>query len=95
MFEKTLRKVVDEQLAEWLLSRILDMVQLEIQAIDICIAVCKRNNAVVVLRTESENEECSKSYNRTYIRIDTKFVVIPCVVQIAPQRNEVLQRINF
>ena len=63
MFEKTLRKVVDEQLAEWLLSWILDMVQLEIQTIDICIAVCKRNNAVVVLRTESETEECGISYN--------------------------------
>jgi hypothetical protein len=64
MLEKTLHKVVDEQLAEWLLSRISDMVQLEMQAIEICVAVGKRNNAVVALRTDSETEEWGTSYNQ-------------------------------
>ena len=57
MLEKTLHKMVDEQLAKWLLSRILDVAQLEMQAIDISITVGKRNNPVVVLHTESETEE--------------------------------------
>jgi hypothetical protein len=50
MLEKTLHKMISEQFIEWAECWILDMVQVEIKAINICIAVGKGSYAVIVLR---------------------------------------------
>ena len=57
MLEKALYKMIGEQFVEWAECRVLDMIQLEVKAINICIAVGKGSYAIIVLRRESNPEE--------------------------------------
>ena len=57
VFEKALHKVICEQFVEWAKCRILDMVQLEIEAVYVRIAIGKCGNAVVILLRESNFED--------------------------------------
>jgi hypothetical protein len=57
VFEKTLHKVIYEQFIERAKRQIVDMVQLEINAVYVCISIGKCGNAVVILLRESNLED--------------------------------------
>ena len=59
MFEKALPKVICEQFVERPQRRILYMIQLEVEAVYVCIAIGKCNDAVVTLLRESSFEDLS------------------------------------
>ncbi len=59
MLEKALHKVIYEQFVERAKRRVLYVVQLEIEAVYVCIAIGKCGNAVVILLRESNFEDLS------------------------------------
>ena len=50
MLKNTLLEVVCEQPIKWAKCWVLNMIQLEVQSIDICIAIGKGSDVVIILQ---------------------------------------------
>ena len=58
------------------------MIQLEVKSIDICIAIGKGSDAVVILQEMRWSDSLCIPWNGTNFGIYSKFVILPCIESI-------------
>ena len=81
MLEKSLHKMINEQFVEWAKCCVLDMIQVEMKVVNICIAVGKGSYAVIVLCRELKFLGMTASIvQSTHVGIYPKFIVVPCIM---------------